>query len=245
MLKQIVEEWDEPVLQYLADINHNELDEQVPQKGMKLEFSFKENPYFTNSKLSVEVHTDYNAESYKPWKEPECIELKGTEIDWKPGKNVTVEVTQKKPKGGGAKKQKQKGKSKEEPRDSFFRHVFRSLKVGDDAPPELAQMMEDDDDMDDEELVAEALEQGYDMANVFAQELIPYAVRFYTGEAAEDDSDDDEESESEDEDDDDDDDEEDSEDEPPPAKGKKKPQGKKGGGKGYPGGEKQEECKQQ
>merc|ERR1712146_271168 len=129
---------------------------------------------------------------------------------------------------GGAKKAKQKAKAKEEPRDSIFRHLFRSLKVGDSLPPELADMMgrggddDDDDDMPDDDKIQlmMILEQGHELLREVEQAIVPYAVRYYTGEAGADSDDDDEESEEEDEDDDDDD-EDDSEDEPPRRGGPK------------------------
>merc|ERR1719291_924964 len=80
-------------------------------------------------------------------------DIKATEIQWKEGKDVTVEKVAKKVKGGGAKKAKQK-KEKEEPRPSFFRDFFRNLKEGvplpDDAK-EQARMMADEDDEDEDD----------------------------------------------------------------------------------------------
>merc|ERR1719198_2888732 len=95
-----------------------------------------------------------------------------------------------------------------------------------------------DDDME-ENVVKELLGQFCSMGHAVKEEIIPYAVRFYTGEAGDpDDDDDDEDGESEDDDDDDDD---ESEDETPPAKGATKKKGKK-----PPAGlKKEEECKQQ
>lgn len=240
-----IEEHDEDVLNYLQDITKTDLDAKLPQKGFKLDFVFKENPYFANSSLWVEFHVDYNIESYKPYLDSDCIEVKSSEIEWKAGKNVTVEVVAKKVKGGGAKKAKAKAKSKEEPRASFFRNLFRSLKVGDEAPADFLAMLEgmeeepDEDDMDG--IVKFALANMHEVGHSIAEEIIPYAVRFYTGEAGDADSDDDDEdSESED---DDDEDEDDSEDEPQPKASAKK----KGGKAAAPGdgGKKEEECKQQ
>jgi len=243
---EALEEHDEPVLQYLQDIKKGFVDDKEPMKGLKLEFTFKENPYFTNTTLWTEYHLDYDLATYKPWKPQACIEMKGSEIDWKPGKNITVSVTAKKTKGGGAKKAKQKGKEKVEALPSLFRVLFRNLKVGDPIPEDLAEIMlgaqiEQIDEDDWEDAMKQILEQLHDLGHCTAEELVPYAVRFYTGEAGDkSDSDDDEESEEEDDDDDDD----DSEDETPPAKG-----GKKKGGKAAPAGaaagQKQEECKQQ
>merc|ERR1711865_1309548 len=137
---------------------------------------------------------------------------------------VTVEVVTKKVKGGGAKKAK--AKAKEEPRASFFRNLFRSLKVGDEAPADFLAMlegMEEEPDADDMEgIVKFALANMHEIGHSIAEEIIPYAVRFYTGEAGDADSDDDDEdSESEDEDD-----EDDSEDEPQPKASAKKKGGK-------------------
>lgn len=240
----VLEEWDEPVLQYLEDITQCNLDDEAPEKGFKLELFFKENPYFSNKTLFAEIHTDYDPETYKPYLECDCTEMKASEIKWEAGKNVTVELIAKKVKGGGAKKAAKKGKAKEEARASFFRLFFRNFKVGDKIPEDLAELMGVPTDGDDEEVGQMLLNQIMGIAQEIHGQIIPFAVRFYTGDAgdADDDSDDeDEESESEE----DDDDEESSDDEPPRGRGaaKKKPQQKDGSKPAA--GEKQEECKQQ
>lgn len=243
---EALEEWDEPVIEYLQDIKKSDLDAENSLKGFKLEFVFKENPYFSNTSLSLEFHVDYDPATYKPYLEPKLKELKGTAVEWKDGKNITVELVSKKTKGGGAKKAKQKAKAaKEEPRESFFRLMFRNLKVGDEMPADLKAMFgggEDDED-DDDEMVPMMLEQLHGIGIEISDSVVPFAVRFYTGEAGDMDSDDDEDGESEEDDDDDDD--EDSDDEPPAPKKK----GQKAGGAGKAaaaaGGQKQEECKQQ
>jgi len=244
---EALEEHDEPVLEYLDDVQKTDLDAAIPQKGFKLDFTFKENPYFPQTNLSLEFHVNYDPENYKPYLQPECIELKGTTIYWNEGKNVTVRTVEKKTKGGGAKKAKQKAKgAKEEPRESLFRLLFRNLKVGDPMPADLKAIMGgggDDDDEDDEsseEEVKMMLDQMHMIGDCIAEQIVPYAVRFYTGEAGDKESDYDEDSEEEEDDEDDD----DSEDEPPAAK--KKSQKKPAAGKpAAGGGEKQEECKQQ
>jgi len=202
---EVIEEWDAPVLSYLRDVKKSNLDDKSPQKGFKLEFFFVENPFIFNSSLWVEYHTNYDPETYRPWKEPECQEMKCSDIGWKPGKNVTVELVTKKVKGGGAKKGKQKAAAaKEESRDSLFRFLFRNLKVG-DPPPEdisLGNGMDPSnlDEDDSKACVAMFLnDQFFPMGQMIAEQIIPYAVRFYTGEAGEDDDDDDEDEDSEDE----------------------------------------------
>jgi len=244
---EMLEEWDEPVLQYLVDIKKSNLEDEFPDKGFKLEFIFKENEFFANDVLFVEFHTSYDPATYKPWKEDDCVEIKSSEIKWKPGKNVTVEVVTKKTKGGGAKKAKQKAKAKEEPRNSFFRMLFLNFKLGEPIPSSLKEMMmnmgdevEDIDPDDEEQMSKMVLEQTHDVGYRIADGIIPYAVRYYTGEAGERDDDSDEGSESEEDDDDDDD---DSEDEPEP-KPKAKKKGQKNAAAGGEG-QKAEECKQQ
>jgi len=250
-----IEEWDEPVLEYLSDITKTYIDESDLNKGFKLNFHFVENPYFSNTVIWKEYHTQ---ESSPYTCEIETSEIKAVEIDWKPGKNVTVETIKKKTKGGGAKKQKQKGKEKEEPRDSFFRNFFRNLKPDMPIPEdvnldEARQMCDDSEGEDDEAMMELLIENDYEIGCSVRDMLIPFAVRWYTGEAAPDDYDDDGEEDEEDmdEDDEEEDDDDDDEDDHPKGKGKghhghshgKKKDGNKGGGGG--GGKGEQECKQQ
>lgn len=246
-LEDHIEEWDEPVLEYCKDITKSWLDESDLAKGFRLHFHFVENPYFTNTELSKE----YYVKEENPYTgEMSAKEIKATIIEWKPGKDVTVEKVTKKVKGGGAKKAKQKGKEKEEPRDSFFRGFFRNLKEGGHIPEDInleeaRELVDDDDEDDDEHMLELLMENDYEMGCCIRDSLVPFAIRWYTGEACPDDGydeDDDEEEDSEEEDDDDDDDDDDS-----PPKGKKyhPPARGKAGKKDAPGGEAKEECKQQ
>mmetsp|Transcript_16076 Transcript_16076/g.35287 ORF Transcript_16076/g.35287 Transcript_16076/m.35287 type:complete len:350 (-) Transcript_16076:121-1170(-) len=236
-----IEEWDEPVLEHLQDITKELLDNTDRNKGFKLLFHFSENPYFTNTELWKEYHT---VESSPYTGETEVTLVDCSTIDWKAGKDVTVEKVQKKVKGGGAKKAKQK-KEKDEPRRSFFRVFFRRLEKGMEIPDDLS--MEDELDDDNEDEVLEFLmDNDYEIGCALRDQIVPFAVRWYTGEASPDDDDDDEGEEEED-DDDDDEESDDSEDEPAP-KGKA---GKKKGAKpaampkGEGGQDQNKECKQQ
>jgi len=240
-----IEEWDEDVLDYCSDVTKSHLDEADFNKGFKLTFHFAENPFFENRELWKEYHLD---EPSPYTGDVDVKEIKVSEIEWKAGKNVTVEIVSKKVKGGGAKKAKQKGKEKEEPRDSFFRNFFRHLKEGmavpDDVNLEDAQQMMDDDD-DDDQMMSLLMENDYEIGCCVRDQLIPFAVRWYTGEACpEDDDDDFDEDEEEDDDDDDEEESEDDDDDeqPPPRKGNKK---KGGSGGGKAAGKGKEECKQQ
>jgi nucleosome assembly protein 1-like 1 len=239
-----IQEWDEPVLAYLKDITIEQLSAEVPySKGYKVNFHFEANPYFEPELLTK----SYELEEVSPYRgEDQVKEIKSTEIQWKSGKDVTVEKVQKKVKGGGAKKNKQKGKEKEEPRDSFFRKFFRHLKCDDSLPEDLLQIVlqcDEDDESDDSDmgLMEQFMENDRDMADALKDQIVPYAVRWYTGEAApEDDDDDDEDSEEEE------DESSSEEDQPAPKKGgKKKPvKGKESPATG-PAEAPKEECKQQ
>eukprot|EP00747_Dinoflagellata_sp_TGD_P163197 gnl/TRDRNA2_/TRDRNA2_181618_c0_seq1.p1 gnl/TRDRNA2_/TRDRNA2_181618_c0~~gnl/TRDRNA2_/TRDRNA2_181618_c0_seq1.p1 ORF type:complete len:357 (+),score=163.82 gnl/TRDRNA2_/TRDRNA2_181618_c0_seq1:97-1167(+) len=245
-LSEQIEEWDEPVLQFVTDIKKLMIDDADHDKGFKLEFYFAENPYFENKVLTKEYYTS----EMSPYTgDIEVEEVKITPIEWKPGKNVTVSMVQKKVKGGGAKKAKQKG-AKEEPRDSLFRHFFRPLKKGMPLPDDVnLDDMEEESEQDDDEMVEMLMDNDHEVGCAIRDQLVPFAVRWFTGEAApdedDDDDEDDEEEDDDDEDDDDDDeDDEDEEDEPPKGKkgGKAAPK-KKAQGDGD--AKKQEECKQQ
>jgi len=244
--ESVIEEWDEPVLEYIREITKSNIDENDSNKGFKLTFQFTENPYFTNDILEKEYHLE---ETSPYTQECDVTLIKATEINWRDGKDVTIEKVAKKVKGGGAKKNKQK-KEKEEPRDSVFRHFFRTLKpdmaVPDDVNLDDMGGMCDEDD-DEEGIVEMLMDNDHEVGMALRDQIIPFAVRWFTGEAAPEDDDDDEDDESEDDDDDDDDDEEDSEDEPP-ARGRKAAPKKKGGkDAAKPGAAQppQEECKQQ
>merc|ERR1719375_2954818 len=90
-------------------------------------------------------------------------EAVGTEIAWKKGKNVTVKVMKKKVK----KKGKESGPpiTKTVKEDSFFNFFD---------PPDVAAL---------EELDEDEVEEDYEMGCCFKDEIIPHAVRWYTGEA--------------------------------------------------------------
>jgi len=217
--EDLVQDWDEPVLEFLQDITTAVLDESDGNKGFELVFKFAPNPYFENTELKKVYETErgsiYNGEI-------DAKEIKADVLKWNTGKDITVEKVAKKVKGGGAKKAKQK-KEKEEARPSFFRDFFRNLKPGEPLPDdakEQARMMaedeEEEDDDDDEDLIAYLMENDLEIGQCVRDNIIPWAVRWYTGEAApeEDDDDDDEDEEEEDYDDDD----EDESEEPPKGK---------------------------
>lgn len=235
--EDLIQEWDVPVLESLSDITSESIGDG--DKNFKLSFHFADNDYFDNKVISLEL----SAEESNPYiGDVDVKTIKCDEIVWKTGKNVTVAKAQKKAKAG-AKKSKAKGKETMEPRDSFFRRFLVTITKGEDLPEQISCLPEIAEcGADEEEIIEGMMDEIYEAAMEVKDRVVPFAVRWYTGEAAPDDEDsDDEGSESEEED-------ESSEDEAPKGKNKKT-QPKKKDGKGSPGGgpaaAPKEECKQQ
>eukprot|EP00929_Paragymnodinium_shiwhaense_P019206 TRINITY_DN1317_c0_g2_i1.p1 TRINITY_DN1317_c0_g2~~TRINITY_DN1317_c0_g2_i1.p1 ORF type:complete len:337 (-),score=162.82 TRINITY_DN1317_c0_g2_i1:75-1085(-) len=237
--EEVIMNWDEPVLEYLKDITKEFLGPGIPEaKGFKLNFIFVDNPFFEETVLTKEYHVKEVCPYSDEW---EVTEIKCTKITWKDGQDVTVEKKAKKVKGGGAKKSKKKGKEEECWRESLFRTWFRNLKVDDELPQDLVELMiegDEDDDDDDDDYMKDYMDNDHEVGLAVRDEIIPFAVRWYTGEACPDDDDDDEDEEEEEEGP-----EDDSSDEEESPKGKKG--NKKAAKAKADGGAKKEECKQQ
>ncbi|KAD4889357.1 hypothetical protein E3N88_21430 [Mikania micrantha] len=233
ILVEEISERDEEALKYLKDIKWCRIDDP---KGFKLEFFFDANPFFKNSVLTKTYHMIDDDE-------PILEKAIGTEIEWLPGKCLTQKILKKKPKKGS---KNAKPITKTEKCDSFF-NFFN--------PP---QVPEDEDDIDEElaEELQNQMEQDYDIGSTIRDKIIPHAVSWFTGEAAQedefegigDDDDDDEIEDDDEEDDDEDDDEEDDDDDEEDEEETKGKSKKKKGGIVHAGGEQGErppECKQQ
>jgi nucleosome assembly protein 1-like 1 len=212
---QLITERDEEALKHLTNIicTNNE----DPLTGFTIWLSFSENPYFSNTALTKK----YNLLCEQGINSTVLESAEGCEINWKEGKNLTVVLKKK--------KQKAKGRggavrtvTKEEPCESFF-NFFK--------PP---QTPTDEQDEEEDEDVEELIEADYELGRSLKDSIIPRAVDWYTGKAANEEGGFEVEEGEEDEDDEDDDDDDD--DEPRPKKGGK-------GGKG--GAPQQQECKQQ
>ncbi|CAA2960524.1 nucleosome assembly 1 2 [Olea europaea subsp. europaea] len=231
VLAEEISERDEGALKFLKDIKWFRIDNP---KGFKLEFYFDTNPFFKNSVLTKIYHMIDEDE-------PILEKAIGTEIEWYPGKTLTQKILKKKPKKGS---KNAKPITKTEQCDSFFNFF---------SPP---QVPEEDEDIDEDaaEELQNLMEQDYDIGSTIRDKIIPHAVSWFTGEAAqeeygdiEDDEDedlddegdeDDEDDEDEDEDDEDDDEDEDE------SKTMKKKSGRAPAADGQQG-ERPPECKQQ
>lgn len=148
------------MLSFLTDVRSEQLDGE-DEKGFRLVFDFKENPFFTNTALT---------KTYCMVDEDDPILEKaiGTEINWHPGKNITVKVMKKKPKKGS---KNAKPVTKTEQCESFFNFF---------SPPKVP---EEDDEAEEEEMEAlqDAMEQDYEMGAAIRERIIPQAVNYYTG----------------------------------------------------------------
>lgn len=182
-----VTEKDAEILSFLEDVSCEDiLDESGDEEGYKLTFSFKENDFFANKELTLVI------ELFQSGGMMQVDRLEGTEIQWKSDSvNPTIKVMKKKPKPGKTKKPA----FKKEKVDSFF-NVF--------SPPEPEEL-EDMDENEAEEM-QEIVEKILAMGETLREEIIPHAINWFTGEAAEDEDDEEEDDDDDDDFDDDDDD---------------------------------------
>ena len=139
-----------------------------------LEFFFEPNDYFTNEVLKREFILD---EDY------DIKEIKSDEIQWKSDEvNPTIEIKQKKVKNKRTKQIKTVQKKEKIP--SFFSSFRNFVKKEGDKKNE-----DKDDDEEEDEGDEMTIEDEYDQALQFKEEIIPYAIEYYLG-IADDDEDD-------------------------------------------------------
>ncbi|XP_060205905.1 nucleosome assembly protein 1;4 [Lycium barbarum] len=224
ILAEEISERDEEALKYLKDIKWCKLD---GRKGFKLEFFFDTNPFFKNSVLTKTYHMIDDDD------DPILEKAIGTNIEWCPGKCLTQKILKRKPKKGS---KNAKPIIKTQSCESFF-NFFN--------PPQVPEDDDDDIDEDAAEDLQNLMEQDYDIGSTIRDKIIPHAVSWFTGEAAEGDEFEDIEDDDDDEDEDEDDEEdtEDDEDEKE-EESKKKKSAKAQAGEGQQG-ERPPECKQQ
>ncbi|KAM7507515.1 hypothetical protein LguiA_017968 [Lonicera macranthoides] len=168
VLAEEISESDEGALQYLKDIKWSRID---GSKGFKLEFFFDSNPYFKNTVLTKTYHM-INEDEH-------ILENSiGTEIEWYPGKILTEKILKKKVKKGS---KNFKPIMRSEDCESFFNFF---------SPPQVP-VSDDDIDEDMAEVLQSQMEQDYDIASTIREKIIPHAVSWFTGEAAQIDDEDD------------------------------------------------------
>lgn len=126
-IKSMISDADLEVLKHLEDV---QIFRNPDNANIRVEFSFRENEFFTNKKLVVESVTSDDDEA-------EILNIKSEGIDWKPGKNVAAKYVLKKP---GNEKGKKKATEKEIRNESFF-WIFKDYNAKDfevDEEEELA-----------------------------------------------------------------------------------------------------------
>jgi hypothetical protein len=213
LLLDMIQEHDEPVLKHLTDLKLK-LNKEKPY-GFTLEFHFSENEYFTNKVLTktYEMVTEKDKENPFSYEGGMVCKSKGCKIDWKEGKNLTVQVIKKKQTSKSDKSVK-RVVTKEEKQESFFSY-FDEIKPGTD---------ENDNDEDDD-VIGSLLEMDFQVGQFIKENIIPKASLYFSGDLNEVDEFnhlDDEDDEGDDDDDDDDDDVEDDDDEEEETKNPRK-----------------------
>jgi nucleosome assembly protein 1-like 1 len=211
---------DEEALQHLEEVAVRDLDKE---EGFIIDFTFSENAFFTNTKLSKTYHLiDDGYEGLT------LDRIEGAKIEWKAGKDLSFRLVKKKQSKGGKKGGARQTRvvTVKEPAETFFNFF---------SPPDLES--EEIDDEDDEVALENKLEDDFDLGCMLKDRVIPHAVLWYTGEESLDEDYNFGEDEDEDEDgpggdDDDEDEDEDEDDAPPPPRGGKGGRGGRGGGRG-------------
>jgi nucleosome assembly protein 1-like 1 len=106
--------------------------------------------------------------------EPILKNVKGCEIQWKPGKSLTFLEVTKQQRGKGKNAGQLRTVTRKERVESFF-HFF--------TPPKMPNL----ENMDEEEAIRleAAFNEDYDFAQAFRSHIIPKAVMWFTGDALE------------------------------------------------------------
>merc|ERR1712191_27888 len=179
LLADMMQEHDEPILKHLTDIKVHYKEDPM---GFVLELFFSPNEFFDNMVLTKTYEMKCTPDEDDPFsfEGPEIHKCKGTVIDWKKGKNITVKTIKKK------QKHKSKGSvrtvTKTVQNDSFF-NFFNPPTVSDDPEVEV------DDD------TRALLTADFEIGHYIRESIIPRAVLYFTGEALMDDEFDEEEEE--------------------------------------------------
>jgi len=183
LLADMLQEHDEPILKHLTDIKVHYKEEPM---GFTLEFLFTPNEYFENSVLTKTYEMKCIPDEMDPFtfEGPEIHKCKGSPIEWKKGKNVTVKTVKKK------QKHKSKGSvrtvTKTVQNDSFFNFF---------SPPAVPE----DPDAEVDEDTRALLTADFEIGHYIRESIIPRAVLYFTGEALLDDEYEEEEEEGEEE----------------------------------------------
>lgn len=174
----LITEEDADALAHLVDVacSYNE-----DYSEYTLSFHFEPNEYFTNSVLTkrYEVVPNLFDESLG------LAACDGCEVNWKPGKNLTVKEIKKKQKSRSGKNKGQvRTVTKTVPKPSFFA-FFKSVQEGEDS--EQPQNEEEGDEYGEGNgapgpRATLSIDEHYDVGHMIRVLVIPDAILLYTGE---------------------------------------------------------------
>jgi nucleosome assembly protein 1-like 1 len=165
---EMITEEDVDCLEHLQDVACTD---DADGQGFTLRFTFGPNDYFHDTVLTKRYAVPNLLQLSD---EPILKAVEGCSIQWKEGASLVATIVKKKQRGKGKHAGQVRTISKTEPKESFFQWF---------APPTLPSM----DDLDEAE--AEALEEifdaDYEVGVAIRTQLVPRAVLWFTGEAAE------------------------------------------------------------
>lgn len=197
-----IEAHDRAVLKHLVDVRLSYGEAIDDTISYKLEFLFEDNPHFTNKVLTKTYYLKQKPDEKDPFSYEgfEIFKSEGCEINWNPGKDVTITTKTVKQKNKNDGRIREKKKEVED--DSFF-YFFK--------PPQLPPGGFDELDEDLGALVS----LDFELGETIRLSILPKSVLYFTGYMFEEDDDDDDDAalefgEDDDDDDDDDDDSDDS-----------------------------------
>ena len=164
LINQMIEEYDEPILKYLIDIDID-LKDKKPY-SFTLKFYFSPNEFFNETLLTKSYFFKIDIDSNEPFlfEAPETQGSIGSKITWKKGKNVTMKKVDKKQNSNS----KMMSQPIEEKQISFFN--FFSTSQSDESESKLSK----------EEEAELAID--YEIGYTFKEKVIPRAILYYMGE---------------------------------------------------------------
>lgn len=162
IMKTFIEEQDKPVLKYLTNIST----ELLNDSDYKITFTFAPNEYFANTELTKTMIMDKDDEDI-------CKETKGTEIQWKEGKNTTVKTIKKKQKNKKTKQVREITKTTE--CKSFF-NFFQSRVAPENEDEEEEEPQESGEE---KESLIDQIHNDMDIGEELLKEIVPKALFYY------------------------------------------------------------------
>jgi nucleosome assembly protein 1-like 1 len=164
---EMITDRDEAALKHLIDVRMEYLD--VP--GFRIIFEFAPNEFFSNKTLTktyyYQTEVGYSGDFIYDHAE-------GDQIEWIPGKDLTVRIEAKKQRNKTTKQTRIVKKSV--PTESFF-NFFSPPK------PPKEEDEENDEEADIASDIEDRLELDYQLGEDIKEKLIPHAIDWFTGEA--------------------------------------------------------------